>query len=110
MEVGQVTTTANSSRSITSMDTSTSSAACTTTNAITNGSSPPGISLASLLGSSTVGPSSNCNSSSSGKEGEKPPKWQLDLLMEKLRQKSVQLKPLVDTSKNIRQALMVKSI
>ncbi|CAG7730297.1 unnamed protein product, partial [Allacma fusca] len=38
-------------------------------------------------------------------EGERPPSWQMDLIMEKLRQKSNQLKPLGETAKNIRAAL-----
>lgn len=60
------------------------------------------------MGSSAGPPSIGPGISNSNNDGvEKPPKWQLDLLMEKLRQKSAQLKPLGDTSKNIRQALMV---
>ncbi len=58
----------------------------------------------------TITNSSSSSSMNNKDEIDKPPKWQLDLLMEKLRQKSVQLKPLVDTSKNIRQALMVQNI
>jgi len=57
-------------------------------------------------GSTTPVPTANGNSEVE-EENNKPEQWQLDLLMEKLRQKSSMLKPLVDTSKNIRQALMV---
>jgi len=40
-------------------------------------------------------------------DNEKSPRWQLDLMMEKLRQKSSLAKPLAETAKNIRAALTV---
>ena len=60
-------------------------------------------------GSSTNGPVSMAAAFAAAIEAERPPSWQLDLMMEKLRQKSNQLKPLGETSKNIRMALQVRS-
>lgn len=62
---------------------------------------------------------SNCNSGSSGISlmagsssgggfSERNKKWQMELLMERLRSKSSQYKPLQDTSRNIRLAMLEK--
>lgn len=41
---------------------------------------------------------------------DKAKEWQMELLMEKLRSKASSLKPLVETAKNMRMAILVNEI
>ena len=64
----------------------------------------------SLLNSTTTSASSSTSTAAAfaaAIDSKKPPSWQLDLTMEKLRQKANQLKPLSEISKNIRMTLAV---
>lgn len=49
-------------------------------------------------------------STSTGVTSDKGKEWQMELLMEKLRSKSSTLKPLVETAKNMRMAMLVREI
>lgn len=49
------------------------------------------------------------SSTSGGSATEKGKDWQLELLMEKLRSKSSTFKPLVETAKNMRMAMLVSN-
>ena len=40
---------------------------------------------------------------------DKAKEWQMELLMEKLRSKASSLKPLVETAKNMRMAMLVRT-
>ncbi|XP_055310270.1 mediator of RNA polymerase II transcription subunit 1 isoform X10 [Sitodiplosis mosellana] len=52
--------------------------------------------------------SSGCSLSKGSGSTERNKKWQMELLMERLRSKSAQYKPLQDTSRNIRLAMLEK--
>lgn len=48
-------------------------------------------------------------STSAGSISDKGKEWHMELLMEKLRSKASTLKPLVETAKNVRMAMLVSN-
>lgn len=75
--------------------------------------SDPALANSGIGNSTTAGgavTSTNCNNLVKGSSGftERNKKWQMELLMERLRSKSAQYKPLQDTSRNIRIAMLEK--
>jgi len=47
---------------------------------------------------------------SGGSTSDKSKEWQMELLMEKLRSKASSFKPLVETAKNMRMAMLVSDL
>lgn len=66
-------------------------------------SEPNTVSLSQMLASAMNSATANVNKASTPVS---TPAWRLELMMEKLRQKRAVLKPLQETAKNLRQALM----